>query len=96
MQYTKVLTGIELRHLGGYNGTQFLVRDSRESLTTVKLDTVHRAKDADDVFFWTDNSEYAQHLEASFEYLWGNSLDAKERLQELMAEYPHLAVFKEK
>ena len=92
----EVLTGIELRHLGGYNGTQFLVRDSRESITTVKLDTVHRAKDADDVFFWTDNSEYAQHLEASFEYLWGNSLDAKERLQELMAEYPHLAVFKEK
>ncbi len=92
----EALTNIELRHLEGYNGAQFLVRDAQESLTTIKLDIVHRAKDADDVLFWTDNSEYAQHLEASFEYLWGNSIDAKQRLHELVAEFPHLAIFKER
>jgi sugar-specific transcriptional regulator TrmB len=92
----EALANIELRHLEGYNGAQFLVRDAQESLTTIKLDIVHRAKDADDVLFWTDNSEYAQHLEASFEYLWGNSIDAKQRLHELVAEFPHLAIFKER
>jgi len=92
----EALTNIELRHLEGYNGAQFLVRDAQESLTTIKLDVIHRAKDADDVVFWTDNSEYAQHLEASFEYLWGNSIDANQRLNELGAEFPHLAIFRER
>jgi sugar-specific transcriptional regulator TrmB len=92
----EALTNIELRHLEGYNGVQFLVRDAQESLTTIKLDIVHRARDADDVLFWTDNSEYAQHLEASFEYLWGNSIEAKQRLHELVAEFPHLSIFKER
>ena len=77
---------IEVRHHSDYAGMRFLVADAHESLTTITFDTLHHGKDATDTAFWTNSSEYAQYLEASFELLWESSTDPEKRIGEVLTE----------
>ena len=78
--------GIEVRHHDDYAGMRFLVADAHESLTTITFDTLRHGKDAADTAFWTNSPEYAQYLEASFELLWDNSVDAMQRIDHVLAD----------
>ncbi|HYA32940.1 MAG TPA: helix-turn-helix domain-containing protein [Candidatus Bathyarchaeia archaeon] len=78
--------GIEVRHYEDYAGVRFLVADARESLTTITFDSRRHGREAADTAFWTNSAEYAQYLEASFELLWDNSVDAVKRIDHVLAD----------
>jgi sugar-specific transcriptional regulator TrmB len=78
--------GIEMRHYDNYTGIRYLVADSHESLTTITFDELRHGKDASDTAFWTNNPEFAQYLEASFELLWSDGIDAAQRVDVVLAD----------
>jgi sugar-specific transcriptional regulator TrmB len=78
--------GIEVRHYDSYAGMRYLVADTRESLTTITFDALRHGKDASDTAFWTNSPEFAQYLEASFELLWNDGVDAAQRVDAVLAD----------
>jgi sugar-specific transcriptional regulator TrmB len=78
--------GIEMRHYDNYAGMRYLVADTRESLTTIAFDALRHGKDASDTAFWTNSAEFAQYLEASFELLWNDGVDAAQRVNAVLVD----------
>jgi len=78
--------GIEVRHYDNYAGMRYLVADTRESLTTITFDALRHGKDASDTAFWTNSPEFAQYLEASFELLWNDGVEAAQRVDAVLAD----------
>jgi sugar-specific transcriptional regulator TrmB len=78
--------GIEVRHYDNYAGMRYLVADTRESLTTITFDALRHGKDAFDTAFWTNSPEFAQYLEASFELLWNDGVEAAQRVDAVLAD----------
>ena len=78
--------GIEVRHYDNYAGMRYLVADTRESLTTITFDALRHGKDASDTAFWTNSPEFAQYLEASFELLWNEGVEAAQRVDAVLAD----------
>jgi hypothetical protein len=78
--------GIEVRHYDDYEGTRYIVADTRESLTTITFDALRQGKDAYDTAFWTNSPEFAQYLEASFALLWNGGVEAPQRVDAVLAE----------
>jgi HTH-type transcriptional regulator, sugar sensing transcriptional regulator len=78
--------GIEVRHYDNYAGMRYLVADTRESLTTIAFDALHHGKDASDTAFWTNSAEFAQYLEASFELMWNDCVDAAQRIDAVLTD----------
>ena len=77
-----------VRHYSDYHGICFLAVDNRESFTALDCDVLQSESDLHNVWLWSDNTDFAERLRATFEILWTQSDSMEERMNEILAEAP--------
>ncbi|MGZ4894591.1 MAG: hypothetical protein ACXV29_11225, partial [Halobacteriota archaeon] len=81
--------GMEVRHFGEYEGLLFGVFDGKIGMSAINAANLTRVSLSVPVsVLWTDDRTYAQYLESTFELLWRQSIQAEERIQELLKQGP--------
>ncbi len=80
--------GEDIRHFAGYQGIYFAVVDDSISVSAINVDIRRISLGEPIAMIWTDDAKYAQYLTSTFEMLWGQSVPAEERIQELLAQGP--------
>ncbi|MGZ4903740.1 MAG: TrmB family transcriptional regulator [Halobacteriota archaeon] len=78
---------IEVRYLGKA-GLFFTIFDRRVCMSAINVDMKHIALDQPLAVLLTDDPTYAQYLTSTFEMLWVQSIDAEERIHELLQQGP--------
>jgi len=79
---------LKIRHYSGYKGLCFLEVDMRESFTELENDALRSENDQHTVWLWSDNTDFAERLKATFEILWAQSVSIEERMHEILEEAP--------
>jgi hypothetical protein len=79
--------GENLRHIDKYEGVFFLVGDKKRSISSMYVDAEDLELDGEIVAFWSEEPTYADYLLSSFGPAWKQSIDAQERIRELLE--PH-------
>ena len=77
---------LKIRHYSGYKGLCFLEVDMRESFAELENDALQSENDPHTVWLWSDNTDFAERLKATFEILWAQSVSTEERMHEISAE----------
>ncbi len=80
--------GEEVRHFDGYRGVFYTVFDRRHCISAINIDISHHKLDEPATMLYTDDPVYANYLVSTFELLWGQSVPAEERIQELLEQGP--------
>jgi hypothetical protein len=65
-----------------------LVRNKKESISSINVVTNDLLLEDRLVAFWSDNPTYADYLLSSFETAWVKSAPAAQRIQELLEQGP--------
>ena len=91
--YVKVVSalidiGVDLRHIERYGGTFMVVGDSRQSISSMDVNTQDLSLDDNIVAFWTENPDYTAYLLSSFDRTWAEATNAQKRLEELGEDRP--------
>jgi len=76
--------GYELRHFEKYRGMYFIVRDKKECVSAINIDITRHSLDESISMLWTDDLTYADYLMCTFEILWQQSVQADDRIRELL------------
>lgn len=79
---------LKIHHYSDYQGIRFLAVDNRESFTALDFDVLQSERDLHNVWLWSDNTDFAERLRATFEILWIQSDSIEERMREILAEAP--------
>ena len=79
--------GENVRHVDHYEGVFFLIVDKKQSISSMHVDTEDLALDDEIVAFWSEDPNYADYLMSSFEPAWKQSIDAQQRVRQLLE--PH-------
>jgi sugar-specific transcriptional regulator TrmB len=79
---------VGIRHYSDYHGIRFLAVDNRESFTALDCDVLQSESDLRNVWLWSNNIGFAEHLRATFEILWTQSRSMEERTNEILTEAP--------
>jgi len=79
---------IGIRHYSDYHGIRFLAVDNRESFTALDCDVLQSESGLRNVWLWSNNAGFAEHLRAIFEILWTQSNSMEERMIEILTEAP--------
>jgi len=79
---------IGIRHYSDYHGIRFLAVDNRESFTALDCDVLQSESALRNVWLWSNNTGFAEHLRATFEILWTQSSSMEERMNEILIEAP--------
>lgn len=79
---------VRIRHYRDYHGIRFLAVDNRESFTALDCDVLQSESDLRNVWLWSNNTGFAEHLRATFEILWTQSNSMEERMNEILTEAP--------
>ena len=79
---------IGIRHYSDYHGIRFLAVDNRESFTALDCDVLQSESALRNVWLWSNNTGFAEHLRATFEILWTQSSSMEERMNEILTEAP--------
>ncbi|MGZ4926486.1 MAG: hypothetical protein ACXV4B_08560 [Halobacteriota archaeon] len=78
--------GEDVRHVGQSQEVLMLVRDKKESISSINVYKDELLLEDPLVAFWSDDPAYAEYLLSSFDMVWKNSVPAEERIQELLKE----------
>jgi hypothetical protein len=81
-------TGADVRYFPQYQGIFMLVRDRKESISSMNVDVESLSIDTPVVALWSDNPTYAEYLMSTFELAWEHSVPAAQRIEELLKEEP--------
>jgi hypothetical protein len=79
--------GEEVRHIDKH-GVMFVVFDRKHTMTAIS-NPARVSLNAPMAALWTDDSNYAEYLAATFEMLWKQSVPADQRIKELLEGGPH-------
>jgi sugar-specific transcriptional regulator TrmB len=79
---------IEVHHLDKYTGILFCVFDRKISMNAINADLKRVSLNEPVSVLWTDDAAYAQYLMSTFEMIWGQSIPAAQRIEELSKEGP--------
>jgi sugar-specific transcriptional regulator TrmB len=79
---------LEIRHYSDYQGIRFLAVDNRESFMALDCDVLQSESDLHNIWLWSDNTDFAERLRATFEILWIQSDSTEERMHEILTEAP--------
>jgi hypothetical protein len=77
-----------IRHYSDYQGIRFLAVDNRESFMALDCDVLQSESDLHNIWLWSNNTDFAERLRATFEILWIQSDSTEERMHEILAEAP--------
>jgi hypothetical protein len=83
--------GEDVRHVDQYRGEFMLVVDRRESISSIpqqNIDVRDLTLSERVIGFWTDEPDYTEYLITTFEAVWNEAVDAKERIQERLDQGP--------
>lgn len=64
---------LEIRLHTDYRGICFLVTDGKESLMVLRFDALQPETDPNNIWFWSNDTDFAAYLKATFEILWAQS-----------------------
>jgi hypothetical protein len=79
--------GSEVRNIG-QEGLIFTVFDKKISISGINWEITHLSLDQPIAALWTNDPSYGQYLTSTFEMLWGQSVPAGERIQQLLEQGP--------
>ena len=82
-----IAIGEEVRHIDQH-GIMFVVFDRRISISAINAEVKRISLNEPVSGLWTDNPAYAQYLASTFEMVWGQSVPAELRIQELLERGP--------
>ena len=82
-----IAIGKEVRHIDQH-GITFVVFDKKISISAINAEVTRISLNAPVSGLWTDDPNYAKYLTSTFELLWNQAIDAKERIQQLLKEGP--------
>jgi len=80
--------GEDVRHSDTYSGIFMVVRDNKESLSSMSVDAMNLSIDTPVVALWSDDPTFAAYLMSTFEMVWEQSVPAAQRIEELLKEGP--------
>ena len=80
--------GIELRHIERHSGILFMVFDRKSVISYINADYKRMSLDEPVSALWSDDPVYANYLASTFEVLWGQTIPAAQRIEELLKEGP--------
>ena len=63
-----------------------MVRDNKESLSSMSVDATNLSIDDYVVALWSDDPIYAEYLMSTFEMEWEQAVPAAQRIEELLKE----------
>jgi len=76
--------GEDVRHFDGYRGMYYGLFDRRHCMSAINVDVKQLTPDTPARALYTEDSLYAQHLLALFEFLWKQAVPAQQRIDELL------------
>jgi sugar-specific transcriptional regulator TrmB len=82
-----IAIGEEVRHIDQH-GIMFVVFDRRISISAINAEVKRIPLNEPVSGLWTDDPAYAQYLASTFEMVWGQSVPAELRIQELLERGP--------
>ncbi len=82
-----IAIGEEVRHIDQH-GIMFVVFDRRISISAINAEVKRISLNEPVSGLWTDDPAYAQYLASTFEMVWGQSVPAEQRIQELLERGP--------
>jgi HTH-type transcriptional regulator, sugar sensing transcriptional regulator len=82
-----IAIGEEVRHIDQH-GIMFVVFDRRISISAINAEVKRISLNEPVSGLWTDDPAYAQYLASTFEVVWGQSVPAELRIQELLERGP--------
>jgi sugar-specific transcriptional regulator TrmB len=82
-----IAIGEEVRHIDQH-GIMFVVFDRRISISAINAEVKRISLNEPVSGLWTDDPAYAQYLASTFEMVWGQSVPAELRIQELLERGP--------
>jgi sugar-specific transcriptional regulator TrmB len=82
-----IAIGEEVRHIDRH-GITFIVFDRKISISAINAEVKRISLNEPVSGLWTDDPTYAQYLASTFEVLWNQTIDAEERIQQLLNEGP--------
>jgi hypothetical protein len=80
--------GEDVRYIPQYQGIFLLVRDRKESISSMSVDATSLSIDTPIVALWNEDLIYAEYLGSTFEMAWEQAIPAAERIEELLREGP--------
>jgi hypothetical protein len=80
--------GEDVRHSDRYHGIFMMVRDNKESLSSMSSDATNLLIDDSVVALWSNDSTYAEYLMSTFGMAWQQAIPAAQRIEELLREGP--------
>jgi len=80
--------GEDVRYIPQYQGIFLLVRDRKESISSMSVDAKSLSVDTPIVALWSEDPTYAEYLVSTFEMAWEQAIPAAERIEELLKEGP--------
>ncbi len=78
--------GEDVRHSDRHPGIFMIVRDNKESLSSMSVDAMNLSIDDYVVALWSDDPIYAEYLMSTFEMEWEQAVPAAQRIEELLKE----------
>ena len=78
-----IAIGEKVRHIDQH-GITFVVFDRRISISAINAEVKRISLNEPVSGLWTDDPAYAQYLASTFEMVWGQSVPAELRIQELL------------
>ena len=82
-----IAIGEEVRHIDQHE-IMFVVFDRRISISAINAEVKRISLNEPVSGLWTDDPAYAQYLASTFEMVWGQSVPAELRIQELLERGP--------
>jgi sugar-specific transcriptional regulator TrmB len=82
-----IAIGEEVRHIDQH-GIMFVVFDRKISISAINAEVKRIPLNEPVSGLWTDNPAYAQYLASTFGMVWGQSVPAELRIQELLERGP--------
>ena len=82
-----IAIGEEVRHIDQH-GIMFVVFDRRISISAINAEVKRISLNEPVSGLWTDDPAYAQYLASTFGMVWGQSVPAELRIQELLERGP--------
>ncbi len=80
--------GEDVRHSDRYRGIFMIVRDNKESLSSMSVDATNLSINDSVVALWSNDATYAEYLMSTFELAWEQAISAAQRIEELLNEGP--------
>ena len=78
--------GEDVRHVDNSQEVLIFVRDKMESVSSINAVTNELLLNDQIVAFWSEGPTYAEYLLSHFDQAWAQSVDAQERIRELLEQ----------